>query len=312
VILILAPEQDVHARRVAQEIALLGRDSRILDGRSAGSGLRASVHFVAGRVERSLLPHPASAALDVATVSAVWARRPGAAAIPACVLDENQRAFAMAEWRDLMAGILQFTTAVNPIAAQRAAAKPIQLAVAQRVGLAVPDTLITSDPVAAEDFIELHRGSVVHKAMNSPRDTLLETRRWNEWNREVLPALPLAPTIFQQLISGPCDIRVTMVGPEHYAAAIESGRSPSWVDSRLDLNVPVTPWSVPASVLSSLRELMAELGLVFATIDLKIDHAGTPYFLELNPQGQFLYMEILAGLPIAAAMARLLTTTSSE
>ena len=51
---------------------------------------------------------------------------------------------------------------------------------------------------------------------------------------------------------------------------------------------------------------MAALGLTFATVDLKIDHAGQMHFLELNQQGQFLYIEILTDLPIAAAVARLL------
>lgn len=309
-ILILAPERDIHARRVAQEITLLGEDSRILDWRSAGTGLRASVRYTAGRVERRVFPDPDSAAVDVAAASAVWTRRPGAAAIAPCVMDEGQRSFAAAEWRDLIAGIMHTATAVNPITAQRAAVKPIQLALAQRAGLAVPDTLVTSDPMEAADFIELHRGAVVHKAMNSPRDALLETRLWDERDRAVLSVLPLAPTIFQELIPGPRDIRVTMVGTEHYAAAIESGLSATWVDSRLDMNVPVTPWDLPADVVSSLHALMADLGLTFATVDLKMDDTGRFYFLELNPQGQFLYIEILTGLPIAAAVARLLTTAA--
>jgi hypothetical protein len=31
------------------------------------------------------------------------------------------------------------------------------------------------------------------------------------------------------------------------------------------------------------------------------------HFLELNPQGQFLYIEVLTGLPISKAVAKLLT-----
>lgn len=51
---------------------------------------------------------------------------------------------------------------------------------------------------------------------------------------------------------------------------------------------------------------MATLGLVFGTIDLKITHDGEYVFLEVNPQGQFLYVENLTGLPITLALARLL------
>lgn len=51
---------------------------------------------------------------------------------------------------------------------------------------------------------------------------------------------------------------------------------------------------------------MRELGVSFATIDLKVDTHGDLRFLEVNPQGQFLYIEILTGQPISAAVARTL------
>jgi hypothetical protein len=70
--------------------------------------------------------------------------------------------------------------------------------------------------------------------------------------------------------------------------------------------VPTAPADVPDDVTGQLHSLMTALRLTFATIDLKVDTSGQLHFLELNPQGQFFYIEILTGLPIAAAMARLL------
>jgi glutathione synthase/RimK-type ligase-like ATP-grasp enzyme len=57
---------------------------------------------------------------------------------------------------------------------------------------------------------------------------------------------------------------------------------------------------------------MTRLGLKFAAVDIKESSDGTFYFLELNPQGQFLYVEILTGLPIAAAMAKYLTDLDAQ
>ena len=51
---------------------------------------------------------------------------------------------------------------------------------------------------------------------------------------------------------------------------------------------------------------MHELGLVFGTVDLKLTDNGEHVFLEINPQGQFLYIEILTGLPISRALAEFL------
>ena len=57
---------------------------------------------------------------------------------------------------------------------------------------------------------------------------------------------------------------------------------------------------------SQLLALVRRLGLVYSTIDLKLTNDGEYVFLELNPQGQFLYVEILSAMPITAAVASLL------
>jgi len=41
---------------------------------------------------------------------------------------------------------------------------------------------------------------------------------------------------------------------------------------------------------------------------MKLTDEGQYVFLELNPQGQYLYIEILSGMPLTAAMARLLAS----
>ena len=53
---------------------------------------------------------------------------------------------------------------------------------------------------------------------------------------------------------------------------------------------------------------MDEMGLVFGAIDLKLAVNGEPVFLEVNPQGQFLYVEIRTGLPISDALAEYLAS----
>ena len=125
-----------------------------------------------------------------------------------------------------------------------------------------------------------------------------------------LHQLELAPTIFQELVKGPTDIRATIIGEEIYAAAIHTEQSRVGLDSRLDLDVPMTPYEMPRDTALRLRALMVKLNLRFATVDLKLDDSGRLHFLELNPQGQFLYVEILTGQPIAAAMARMLVNAN--
>jgi glutathione synthase/RimK-type ligase-like ATP-grasp enzyme len=310
VIVILAPPEDLHARRVAQEIERLGERAEIISWLPAARGLRASLSYSGKFAEVLIRPEQDGPATRLVDAGAIWTRRPSPPTIPLGVIDAEHRRFARQEWQNLLDGLtlslgLDAVT-VNPLPAQRAAIKPYQLAIAQRVGLPVPETLITSDPLQAQHFVDAHQGRVVHKAMTSPRDAFVDTRRWLETDRGELHQLLVAPAIFQRLVEGPMDIRATIVGQKIYSAAIRTEQSRAGLDSRLDLDVPTTAYEVPSELTRQLHALMAALGLTFATVDLKIDNAGQIYFLELNPQGQFLYIEILTGLPITAAVARLL------
>jgi glutathione synthase/RimK-type ligase-like ATP-grasp enzyme len=314
VILIIAPPDDLHARRVAQEIELEGHTAQIVSWRRAGKGLRASLSYE-GNLADFVLQSEEGEVVSArpSDFRAIWNRRPSPPDIPLGVLDSEHRRFARQEWQDLLDGLtltLGFKSQIiNPLPAQRAAVKPYQLAVAQSVGLQVPKTLISSDPQQAKKFLDVHKGRVVHKAMTNPRNAFMDTRRWQDTENGALNRLPLAPTIFQELIEGPLDIRATIVGAEIYAAAISTEQSRAGLDSRLDLDVPTTSYEVPREIAGRLRGLMAALGLSFATVDLKVDYSGRLHFLELNPQGQFLYVEILTGLPISKAVAKLLTET---
>ena len=51
---------------------------------------------------------------------------------------------------------------------------------------------------------------------------------------------------------------------------------------------------------------MRRLGLVYGAIDLRLTPEGQYVFLEINPAGQFLYVERATGQPITAALAKAL------
>jgi glutathione synthase/RimK-type ligase-like ATP-grasp enzyme len=193
---------------------------------------------------------------------------------------------------------------VNDPIRQEAAVKPLQLRLADQLGLRIPDTLITNDPVAAEAFVERHGQRVVHKTISPPRHRFLATQKWSPSDREALKDLVLAPTIFQEMISDCRELRITVIGDQLFAA--EFRPRDGLIDGRLDLDTPYRRHELPDEVSRRLLALIRRLGLVFSTIDMKLTEEGEYVFLELNPQGQYLYIEILSGMPLTAAMAYLL------
>ena len=56
---------------------------------------------------------------------------------------------------------------------------------------------------------------------------------------------------------------------------------------------------------------MRRFGLEYGAIDLRLTPDGRYVFLELNPAGQFLYIEQMTGQPITAALASKLLRPSN-
>lgn len=226
--------------------------------------------------------------------------------------DPDDRHFCRQEWATTIDGLMLNLNArfVNPVLAEFAAVKPHQLLVAAQAGMRIPDTLITNDPVRIDAFLDKHARQVIHKALTAPTNRLLDTRKWSEVDRTALVDLPLAPTMFQEQIFGPADVRTTVVGDKVFSARIATAAGRAGIDSRMDLDAPYEPHVLPDDVRRTLLDTMARLGLVYGTVDLKITHEDEYVFLEVNPQGQFLYVEILTALPITRALALFLARDS--
>jgi len=306
-ILILSNPEDAHALHITQLLQRRGRDVSSLSRADFGRGASIAFHPEASRGAITLDDGTRIVSEDV---SAVWYRRPGRVRVNPAIRDDLDRAFADTEWTHALDSFftIAFRRIISPPLKQRAATKPVQLALAVRAGLPVPDTLITSDPNQAAAFAQKWHGAVVHKAMTAPPHRFLDTRAWDADAARQLDDLALCPTIFQARIFGPADVRVTVVDKQVFAACIETARGRAGVDSRLDHDAPCTPYELPRAVKSAILRLMDELGLLFGTVDLKLANNGEHVFLEINPQGQFLYIEILAGLPISNALAEFLSS----
>lgn len=303
-ILILASAKDVHARRVSDLLNHHGHQVTIFDAGTLGNG--ATITYPLDEAPIVVLPSGQTVSFNRATC--VWYRRPRLGHVAEHIRNPAVRNFCRQEWANLLEGLFLNSNAwfVNPVLAEYAAVKPRQLHVAREVGWTIPDTLITSDQDHASAFIQKHHGRVIHKAMTAPRDRLIDTRVWDEGDRSALKALTFAPTIFQEMICGPVDLRITVVGQRIFTAKISTELSRAGIDSRMDMDAPYEPYELPDQIHERVLAFMAAMGLVYGTIDLKVTPKGEYVFLEVNPQGQFLYVEILTKMPIASAMADLL------
>lgn len=282
---------------------------RFLDLASAAQTIRLS--YVPGAT-RQVLTDSIGESFDPRNIDTVWYRRNPPPWFPT-IREDDERRFAISEWACAIEGLLSELPVrfVSNPARQREATKPRQLQAAARVGLCVPDTLITNDRQLATAFVAKHHGKVVHKVLSPTEHFFPDTRRFDDHARAALENLSLAPTMFQEEILGSTELRITIVGKSLYTAKIGPDTNDDRVDSRLNLDRPYTSSELPSNVERPLLALMEELGLLFGTVDMKINENGEHVFFEVNPQGQFLYVEILTGLRISQGVAEFLASDTS-
>lgn len=309
-VIILANEADVHARSVARHLERdLDCQPHILDLASLtnDSFLHCSVQPANDGDDAVFRRHNQD--LPLHEVSAVWYRRPAPPPLDHRIADPFDREFACREWKAAFDSILrsQVEHWVNrPEADFLAAGKPHQLLTARAVGLQVPKTLLSNRQEQVQPFLEACDGEVIFKTMRTHPRRFLETRVLTPEALKYLPFLQMAPCIFQQRIRAKVDLRVTIVGPQMFTCAIHSPDSAYPVDSRLDMGVKHEAIDLDPALERQLRALMERLGLTYGAVDLMVTPDDEVYFLEVNPGGQFLYVEMLTQLPISRAFAELL------
>jgi glutathione synthase/RimK-type ligase-like ATP-grasp enzyme len=113
----------------------------------------------------------------------------------------------------------------------------------------------------------------------------------------------LAPVMFQELVPGVADLRVTVIGDEVFPAAASLAGAAYDVDVRFNPEIRYVPHTLPDAVTEGVLRLMDALGLEYGAIDLRLTPEGDYVFFEVNPAGQFRYVEYATGQPITAALA---------
>ena len=248
--------------------------------------------------------------------NAVWYRRPVPPRMPAD-LPEESAAWARAEAREALLGVWRTTDArwVNHPDRNRAAeSKLAQLRVAAELGFEVPDTLVSNDSASVQQFIAARPQGVICKPIFDGRvpvggeKRVFFTSQVEPGNTD-LGDLGPEPYLFQSLVPKLYDVRVTVIGEDVFAARIHSQDE---VETQTDWRrgrpgrIAHDATELPREVAERCVALCSRFGLLFGAIDLayRPDHCYS--FFEINPNGQWAWVEHRTGLPLRARLADLL------
>lgn len=319
-LLILSEPNDAHIPFLTPKLEERGVEYLWFDPACFPAESRLSLHVdTHGSAHRTL--HYRGREYDLATVSGVWDRRPGLPRAHPHVHEATQRTFVELASRHFLQGIWETLQCcwlpARPATVRYAENKLVQLELATRLGFGVPETLITNDPEAFLDLRAARDTSLITKSLVS-----VGVERAGEQHGVVFThvvhrraisnyqAIRYAPAIFQAYVPKRVEVRVTVVGDRVFAAEIGSQtQRQTRYDWRHydDARVPYTPHRLPLSIEQRCQDLVQALGLAFGALDLILTPDGEYVFLELNANGQWGFVELATGLPIAAAIADFLT-----
>jgi len=269
--------------------------------------------------EYMLIDHQKNQVISLSSIKSVYYRRPGLPEISDASLSKCEVEFVSREVIYLLEGIYKilndrfWISSVDSI--REAENKIYQLLLAQDIGFEIPKSLITTLRDNAVAFWHKVQGKCVIKPIKSGRvddpenPTVIFTNLITAADIGILDGVHDCPTYLQSEVDKLADIRVTVVGEQVFPAIIYSQDfQETKIDWRKGENVKIRhdKTKIPSDIEEKCIELTKRLNLHFGAIDLVFEKGSRYVFLEINPNGQWGWIERRLGYDISGAIVNLL------
>lgn len=302
-ILILTIDDDLHGLAVQACLRSRGLQCHLIASDNLANAERLSI-MIGDELTRVELATSEGRKISPQDAEVLWLRRPKALQqLNGLVFPDHQRNLINNDTNGALSGALQIqfrgTWISDPTATERASNKVTQLHVAVEAGMRVPETLISQSTTEVSEFYHrLHKRIIVKPVVGTP-GPLVFTQIVSEEHLLCSDSIRACPAIYQEFVPGTRHIRLNQFGDDIFAFSIDSPK----VDWRPDLNVPVNVWPVPTELRKKTTLFLERLNLRMGILDFKETPEGEIVFFEVNPQGQFLFLEGLTKSPLTERFA---------
>lgn len=254
--------------------------------------------------------------LNLKEFTSVYFRRPELPVLNICNLSSGEFQFLRNEFHYTLEGlykILKDSYWVSPIYAIREAENKIyQLELAKSIGFSIPNSIVTNIYADSLEFYNRNDTDCIIKPIKSGLIDDKESPKvvfTNQLKGKLIKEqVELSPNFFQAHIKKSYDVRVTMVGEKAFAVLIDSQKNTeTQIDWRRgEYPLKHTKIELPDKILEQCISLLKVLNLRFGAIDFILDAAGNFTFLEINPNGQWAWIEKRTGYEISNEIVNLL------
>jgi len=275
-----------------------------------------SMSWAPANSERILAVRGQARSLD--SFQSAWYRRAVPPILPPAVASTGVGEFVSCERNSFLDGFWETAGLFwinRPANVRMAENKLTQLDLAKGLGLAIPSTVITNDPARARDFIASRPAAIAKPISRSalPGDTRPSVIFSTPVGPQDIPddrAVQIAPFILQERIEKKLDFRLTLVGWHAFGTEILADKAAGDAADWRALPEQLLTYRIcqpPHEILDLSLQMCRRLGLTYAAFDFLLTPRGEYVFLEVNPSGQWGWIEHHTGHQITAALATLLS-----
>lgn len=194
----------------------------------------------------------------------------------------------------------------SPYILRKAENKAYQMNVAKRIGFTIPEYFITNSPNMVKEFINDNRIYIIKplsvgRIISDDKAIFFQTNTLDVVSE--FHNIELSPIFIQEYIEKDYEIRLTVIEDDFYPVMINSTNAIDW--RKEDSINRYSLVEIPKKVKEMCQLLMQELELSFGAFDF-IVHKEVFYFLEVNPNGQWLWLESELDLDISKKIVKCL------
>ncbi len=249
--------------------------------------------------------------IDINKIGLIWYRRPGQIHAPGTTPNEGLAQFINEETNWFIKSFfmhIQVPIICDPFKGNLASIRSVQLKTASELGFTIPKTYIGNNPEEIRDFFFRNGPEIIVKSIYRPfavnsnnEERGLLTTPINPQDLESDLALSSCPSIYQERINKKIEIRVTILKDKVFAAEIHSQESKLSINDYRNYDFDNTPYfkhQLPEEIEQKCIKMLEVLNLYYGALDLILNEKDEYIFLEINPFGQWAWIQELTGLNI--------------
>lgn len=257
-------------------------------------------------------------------INSVWERRPLVPSELRCLNREEINRHNIMEAHGFLSFLLYYLEdrfcLGHHLYDRSASSKMLQLKIARKLGMMIPDTCFANNKSAIEAFCGKYEKIGIKSIVNDNIwfnddgiEHILYTQAITADDLIKLDEQSFSQTVsyLQNYIDKAFELRITVVDSHIFACKIDSqimGKRFGQVDWRqgLDFDMSHSKYNLPAHIADFCKTFLQKLHLNFGCFDFIVTPEGKYVFLECNSNGQWLWIEHETGMEISRCIAETL------